>query len=89
MKYTGDKLHPRTVHEGPQGGEEREMHSSTLSLTSALDDFGWSTPTPVVHMHMSKSNCMLYADNNIGIPVTIFAELMQFTRTVCRCLVGK
>ena len=33
--------HPRTGHEGPEG---EEMYSSTLSLTSALDGRGWSTP---------------------------------------------
>jgi hypothetical protein len=37
------KVHPRTGHEGP----EREKRSiSTLSLTSALDGGGWSTPRP-------------------------------------------
>jgi hypothetical protein len=37
------KAHPRTGHESP----EVEKYSSTLSLTSALDAGGWSTPRPV------------------------------------------
>ena len=37
------KGHPRTVHGGP---EEGKRYSSILSLTSALDGGGWSTPTP-------------------------------------------
>jgi len=36
------KGHPRTDHEGP----EEKRYSSTLSLTSALDGIGWSTPRP-------------------------------------------
>jgi hypothetical protein len=40
-KVKRGKVYPRTGHEGP----EREKRSiSTLSLTSALDDCGWSTP---------------------------------------------
>ena len=37
------KGHPRTGHEGP---EVQQMYSSTISLTSALDVGGWSTPRP-------------------------------------------
>ena len=37
------KVHPRTGHEGPQ---REERYSSTLSLTLALDEGGWSTPRP-------------------------------------------
>ena len=37
------KVHPRTGHEGPDG---EKRYSSTLSLTSALDRGGWSTPRP-------------------------------------------
>ena len=37
------KGHPRTGHEGPEG---EQRHSYTLSLTSALDGVGWSTPCP-------------------------------------------
>jgi len=37
------KVHPRTDHEGP---EREYRHSSTLSLTSAIDGDGWSTPSP-------------------------------------------
>ena len=36
------KVHPSTGHDGPKG----EKYSSTLSLTSALDGGGWSTPRP-------------------------------------------
>jgi rRNA maturation protein Nop10 len=38
-----DKVYPRTGHEGPVG---EQRYSSTLSLTSALDGGGWSTPRP-------------------------------------------
>ena len=37
------KVCPRTGHESPEG-EQRNI--STLSLTSALDGCGWSTPGP-------------------------------------------
>ena len=37
------KVHPRTGHEGPEG---ELRYSSTLSLTSALDEGRWSTPRP-------------------------------------------
>ena len=36
-------VRPRTGYEGPEG---EERYSSTLSLTSALDWGGWSTPRP-------------------------------------------
>jgi hypothetical protein len=35
------KVHTRAGHEGPEG---EQRYSSTLSLTSALDGGGWSTP---------------------------------------------
>ena len=35
------KGHPRTGYEGPEG---EQRYSSTLSLKSALDAVGWSTP---------------------------------------------
>jgi hypothetical protein len=38
-----DKVHPRAGPEGPEGGYR---YFSTLSLTSALDGGGWSTPYP-------------------------------------------
>jgi hypothetical protein len=37
------KGHPTTGHEGPEG---EQKYGSTLSLTSALDGGGWSTPRP-------------------------------------------
>jgi hypothetical protein len=37
------KIHPITCHEGTEG---EYKYSSTLSLTSALDEYGWSTPRP-------------------------------------------
>ena len=36
-------VHPRTGLEDP---EEEKRYGSTLSLTSALDGSGWSTPRP-------------------------------------------
>jgi hypothetical protein len=37
------KFNPRTGHKGP---EEEHMYSSTLSLTSTLDEAEWSMPCP-------------------------------------------
>ena len=37
------KVRPRTGHEGPEG---EQSNRSTLSLTSALDGYGWSKPCP-------------------------------------------
>jgi len=37
------KLYLSTGHEGPVG---KERYSSTISLTSAIDEYGWSTPRP-------------------------------------------
>jgi hypothetical protein len=42
VKGKGKDL-PRTGHEGPEG---EQRYSSTLSLTSAQDGGGWSTPHP-------------------------------------------
>ena len=41
--YSKSKVRPRTGQEGP---EWEKSYSSTLSLTSALDVGGWSTPRP-------------------------------------------
>jgi hypothetical protein len=38
-----ENAHPTTGHEGPQA---EQRYSFTLSLTSALYGFGWSTPRP-------------------------------------------
>ena len=47
MHFINDKgkgtLHPITGHKGP---EVEQRYSSTLSLTSVLDEGGWSTPCP-------------------------------------------
>jgi hypothetical protein len=37
------KAHSRTGHESPEG---EQRYNSTLSLTSAQDGGGWSTPRP-------------------------------------------
>jgi len=37
------EVHPSIGHEGPEG---KQMYSSTLPSTSALDGGGWSTPQP-------------------------------------------
>ena len=42
-KLKKGKVKPRTGHEGP---EAEQRYSCTLSLTSALDGGGWSTPRP-------------------------------------------
>ena len=42
--YSGNgKGHPRPGHKVPEG---KMMYSSTLSLTSTLDESGWSAPCP-------------------------------------------
>jgi hypothetical protein len=43
MNNNSNKIHPTTGHEGPEG---ETRYSYTLSLTSALDGCGWSTPRP-------------------------------------------
>jgi hypothetical protein len=43
VPFKKGKVLPRTGHEGPEG---EYRYSSTLSLTSALDRGGWSTPRP-------------------------------------------
>ena len=43
IKVKKVKGHPRTGHENLEG---EQRYSSTLSLTSALDGGGWSTPRP-------------------------------------------
>ena len=48
------KVHPRTCNEGPEG---EERYSITLSLTSALDGGGWSTPR---HGHFTPEKYPLY-----------------------------
>jgi len=40
---SSNKVHPMKGHEGPEG---EERYSSTLSLTSAVNEGGWSTPRP-------------------------------------------
>jgi hypothetical protein len=43
IHFMRGKVLPRAGHEGPEG---EQRYSSTLSLTSALDEGGWSTPRP-------------------------------------------
>jgi hypothetical protein len=43
VKQSKSKVCPRREHKGPEGDKR---YSSTLSLTSALDEGGWSTPRP-------------------------------------------
>jgi len=52
-----DKVHPRTRHIGPEG---EQRYSSTLSLTSALDAGGWSTPRPSRFTPAKESRYQLY-----------------------------
>jgi len=47
------KFHPRTGHVDPEG---EQRYSSTISLTSALDGGGWSTPCPG-HFTPGKETC--------------------------------
>jgi len=51
------KVHPRTGHEVP---EREERYCSTLSLTSALDMGGWSTPIPGRFTPWKKTPYPLY-----------------------------
>jgi len=43
MSKYESKVHPRTSHKGP---ERKQSYSSTLSLTSALDDVGGQRQAP-------------------------------------------
>jgi hypothetical protein len=51
------KIHPRTGHEGPEG---EQSYTSTLSLTSAIDRGGWSTPHPGRFIPMKETRYSLY-----------------------------
>jgi hypothetical protein len=46
------KVHPRTGHEGPK---RESRYSFTLSLTSALDEDGWSRAGPGRFTHSKDS----------------------------------
>jgi len=51
------KVHPRTVHEGP---EEEQIYSSTLPSTSALE-WGWvvnATPRPLYPRERPSTHCV-------------------------------
>jgi hypothetical protein len=50
------KVHPGTGHEDPEG----EKYSYTLSLTSALDGGGWSTPSPGRFIPWKETRYPLY-----------------------------
>jgi len=52
------KVHPRTGYDGPVG---KQMYSSTLSLTSALDEGRWSTPRPGRFTRGKENRCPLYS----------------------------
>jgi len=52
--YSKGKVHPRTGHEG---AEEEQRYSSTLSLTSALDGGGWSTPRLLYPQERPSTHC--------------------------------
>jgi hypothetical protein len=56
------KVHPRTGHEGPEG---EWKYNSTLSLTSALDGGGWSTPRRG-RFTLGKTRYPLY--RRLGVP---------------------
>jgi hypothetical protein len=50
------KVHPRTGHEGSEGGKR---YGSTLSLTSTLDVVGGQRHAPAT-LPPEKSRCLLY-----------------------------
>jgi hypothetical protein len=50
-------LYPRTGHESPEG---ERMYSSTLSLSLALDEFGWLAPRPGRFTPPGKTRYPLY-----------------------------
>jgi hypothetical protein len=51
-------FHPRTAHEDPKSGGQR--YPSSFSLTSALDQDGWSRYAPAVLIHEKQTQCTLY-----------------------------
>ena len=56
------KVHPRTGHEGPEG---EKMHSSTLSLTSALDGVGRQRHTSAA-LPLGKRSGANFTDGWVG-----------------------
>jgi hypothetical protein len=57
VQVNDGKVHPITGHESPEG---EYRYSSTLSLTSALDGGGWSTPRPGRFTPGKQTRCPLY-----------------------------
>jgi len=51
------KIHPRTDHEDPEG---EQKYSCTLSLTSVLDDGGWSMLRPGRFILKEENRCSWY-----------------------------
>ena len=70
------RVHPRTGHEGP---EEEHRNSSTLSLTSALDRGGWSTPRPGHFTPRKQTRYPLY--RRLGGPQGQSGQVITFTFT--------
>ena len=50
-------VHPVTCHESPEGSYR---YSSTISLTSVLDEGGWSTPRPGRFTPGKEARCRFY-----------------------------
>jgi hypothetical protein len=64
-------FHPRTGHESP---ERKQRYSFTVSLTSALDRGGWSTPRPGRFTPGKETRCLQHTKKNHKIfPITNLA----------------
>ena len=56
VKSQKDKFYPRTTHKDPEG---KQRCTSTLSLTSVLDEIDWSTPC-LAALALGKTQYPLY-----------------------------
>ena len=70
------KFHHRTGHEGP---EEEYRHSSTLSLTSALDGVGSQRHAPAALPPGKKSRYPLYVYMKLGGPRSGSGRVRKFS----------
>ena len=58
LRWRKGKVHPRTGYDGPVG---KQMYSSTLSLTSALNEGRWSTPRPGLFTRGKENRYLFYS----------------------------
>jgi len=74
------KGHPKTGHEGPRG---EWRYSSILSLTSALDAGGWSTPPPGHFIHKERHSVPIAYETGWA-PGPVWTGAENLAPTGCR-----